>query len=64
MMVNAVRAATIFAHDQRQWSRWQSRARQRIASGTRATALTGSALERAVRGLANRHPEYIVMGGG
>ena len=62
-MVSATRAGTIFAHDQRAWTRWQSRrqARQATRGGT-VRGLTGAALERAVRGLASRNPEYVVMG--
>lgn len=60
-MVEAFRAGAIFARDQKQYDRWRRKARR---TSERPVGLTGAALESAVRGLAARNPEYVVMGAG
>jgi hypothetical protein len=56
-LVEAVRVGTIFAHDAKQYRKWQSRSARNGRRG-----LTGHALEQAIHALAGAHPEYVVVG--
>lgn len=58
-MVEAVRIGTVFAHDKRQYSRWQSR-KKRIPK--RGSGLVGAALEAAVMRVAELFPKNVVHG--
>lgn len=61
--LEAVRAGVIYAHDQKQYERYIANRPTRPGGPSRPRGLTGEALERAVMGVAARHPEYVVMGG-
>jgi len=58
--VEAARMGTIFASDQRAYTRWRARVDRKAG---RPRGLTGGALESAVSALALSHPEYVVVGG-
>ena len=58
-LVEAVRAGTIFGHDDRQYRKWTG---FRRAAATESHGLRGAALEQAVMALARAHPEYVVVG--
>lgn len=58
-MVEAVRVGTIFAHDQKAYSRWTRRPKARAR---KQHGLTGAALEAAVMRIAQRFPDNVVVG--
>lgn len=59
-LANATRVAY---HANRQaWQRWVGKQQKRMRRAV-GTALTGEALERAIMGLANRNPEYVIGAG-
>lgn len=61
LRVDEQRMAWIFAQGkdgQRAYERWKGKVAK---AASRTAALTGNALERAIRGLAMTHPEYVVV---
>jgi hypothetical protein len=58
--VEAVRAGTIFAHDDKQYGRWRTRPRK---SARQQRGLTGAALEQAVMRIASIFPGQVEIGG-
>ena len=59
-MVEAVRAAMIFAKSDKQYRRWRHSIQRKAG---KQVGLTGAALESAIMGFAAQHREYVVMGG-
>lgn len=51
--------ATIFAHNRKAYSSWRRRADKQTG---RSSALSGKALDMAIRSLAATNPEYVVTG--
>jgi hypothetical protein len=59
--VEEMRAAWIFAHDDKQHRRWRSAVDRRA---NRSSGLTGEALERAIMSLAVSSPDMVVFDNG
>jgi hypothetical protein len=59
--VEEMRAAWIFAHDDKQHRRWRSAVDRRA---NRSSGLTGEALERAIMSLAVSSPDIVVFDNG
>jgi hypothetical protein len=57
--VEAIRAGTIFAHDDKQYGRWRTRPRK---NARQQRGLTGAALEQAVMRIASIFPEQVIGG--
>jgi hypothetical protein len=58
--VEAIRAGTIFAHDDKQYSKWRTRPRK---GARQQRGLTGAALEQAVMRIASIFPGQVEIGG-